>query len=67
MAWIEMMNQKANSDGESRIQPLTADCSIVCRKAGGRVISSWSASPAVNGAPPRGARPETLATRRGAP
>jgi hypothetical protein len=41
------MNQKPNSDGESRTQPLIADCSIAWRKAGGRVISSWSASPAV--------------------
>jgi hypothetical protein len=36
IAWIERMNQKPKSDGESRIQALTADCSIVWRKAGGR-------------------------------
>ena len=39
IAWIERMNQKANSDGESRSQTLTADCSIVCRKAGGSALS----------------------------
>jgi hypothetical protein len=39
-AWTERMNQKPNTEGEFRIHSLNAVCSMVWRKAGGRLHSS---------------------------